>query len=220
VGGYNTSQALNVFQQFGIRAQPDAVVLGYVLNDAEPALFHEGSYSGLGVRRRLPTEQILADASPPHTLLFKLRTTTLLWRFFADRTQSRRVADYYRSLYDEQAEGWVASKSALIGIAELCAERRIPFIVVVFPMLVQLEDQYPYLDIHARVCADAKSVGATVIDLLPALNGRRAEELWVHPTDQHPNEQVHAVAANLLKDTLLDLGISARSPQPRDPPGN
>jgi hypothetical protein len=39
VGGYNTTQSLEVLKRFGFDLNPDIVVLGYTLNDAEPPLF-------------------------------------------------------------------------------------------------------------------------------------------------------------------------------------
>jgi hypothetical protein len=50
VGGYNTTQALFLLQNIALRHQPDLVVLGYVLNDADPPLFRRDPESGQPVR--------------------------------------------------------------------------------------------------------------------------------------------------------------------------
>ena len=39
VCGYNTTQELALLEHLGLKLLPDCVVLGYVLNDAEPPLF-------------------------------------------------------------------------------------------------------------------------------------------------------------------------------------
>ncbi len=44
---------------------------------------------------------------------------------------------------------------------------------------------------------------AAFIDLFPRLKGMRAEDLWVHPADQHPNEKVHLLAAQALVEEFL-----------------
>ncbi len=42
--------------------------------------------------------------------------------------------------------------------------------------------------------------GIPVLDLLDAFEGQPYEELWVHPSDQHPNEDGHYIAAEALAD--------------------
>jgi hypothetical protein len=37
-----------------------------------------------------------------------------------------------------------------------------------------------------------------VLDLFDAFRGRDGPSLWVHPTNQHPNEEAHAIAAEAL----------------------
>jgi len=46
---------------------------------------------------------------------------------------------------------------------------------------------------------------ARLRDVLPLLKGRDVSKLWVHPTDQHPNERVHAVAGKLVAEALRHL---------------
>lgn len=97
---------------------------------------------------------------------------------------------------------------------------------MIFPLLFQLDERYPYAVIHAKVRAAAEEAGAVVVDLLPRLKGKRAERLWVHPTDQHPNEEVHRIAAEALaqeisaRRLLLTSPASApaASPGPAPPP--
>ena len=43
---------------------------------------------------------------------------------------------------------------------------------------------------------------ATFIDLLPHLSGKKAASLWVHPSDHHPNELVHAIIGKVLAERL------------------
>lgn len=43
-----------------------------------------------------------------------------------------------------------------------------------------------------------------LVDLLPAVIGMNHQDLWVHPTYQHPNETVHAIAAEMLVQALME----------------
>ena len=39
VSGYNINQSFHVLQRWTMKTEPDAVILGFVLNDAEPPIF-------------------------------------------------------------------------------------------------------------------------------------------------------------------------------------
>jgi hypothetical protein len=50
-------------------------------------------------------------------------------------------------------------------------------------------------DAVVRYCSDH---GIPVLDLRPAYSGYDGLELWVHPSDQHPNEIAHDMAARAI----------------------
>lgn len=83
-------------------------------------------------------------------------------------------------------------------MAEVCESRQIPLVVMIFPILHDLDDGHPFLDLYAKVAASAEANGTQVLDLFPGFRGRSARSLWVHPTDQHPNEWAHRIAAEQL----------------------
>lgn len=80
VGGYNTSQALYILKEIVLQTQPDIVVLGYTLNDAEPPLFEFDKTTDTISRR--PREyyipENLSDTIPPNIPLYKLRICRLV----------------------------------------------------------------------------------------------------------------------------------------------
>ena len=43
-----------------------------------------------------------------------------------------------------------------------------------------------------------------MLDLQETLRSEPAEELWVHPTDHHPNERAHALAAERVAAFLAE----------------
>jgi lysophospholipase L1-like esterase len=48
---------------------------------------------------------------------------------------------------------------------------------------------YPYTELHALVAAFCEEQGIEHLDLLPRFLGQDERSLWVHPTDQHPNDK-------------------------------
>ena len=82
-------------------------------------------------------------------------------------------------------------------------------VIVVFPLLYDFQD-YDFQEIHDKMADFARTESIPLLDLLPAYSKYEAEELWVHPTDHHPNEIGHRIAAEeihafLKRDGLLDL---------------
>jgi len=83
---------------------------------------------------------------------------------------------------------------------DLLVARDIPFVVVVFPMLSELGEEYPYKKLHALVDGFFADHGIEYLDLLPRFRGLDETELWVHPTDQHPN----AVASRMIAEGIFE----------------
>lgn len=197
VGGYNTEQSLQILEREGVLLLPDAVVLGFVLNDPEPPLFLKPRFATRITRRRRRMEGWFSASMPPPSVRFRI--SKLIWSFSAQRTRTKKTMEHYRSLYRDTYPGWQRCQRAVRRIKAKCDERKIPFCVVLFPVLYQLNN-YPFEDIHAKI---GQFVGKeNLVDLLPAIKGRQANELWVHATDQHPNEVVHRIAAERIASHL------------------
>lgn len=200
VGGYNTGQSLWLLKHIAMASDPDVVVLTYVVNDAEPTLVEFDPVRKRPVRRQRPAEveEGQNDERPPDSALYRLRIAQLVWQVWKVRERSRRTEAFYRALYEPGAEGWRNARRALHEMGEVCAAAQTPLVVMIFPILHALDESHPFLDLYAKVAASAEASGAHVLDLFPRMKGRSARSLWVHPTDQHPNELAHRIAAEQL----------------------
>lgn len=108
----------------------------------------------------------------------------------------------------ETNDGWIKSRKALGEIIKLCQARDIPCYVLLFPILYQLNNKYPFSRIHHILSKEVESRGAIFIDLFDYLKGLEARKLWVHPTDQHPNEKVHEIAAKaIVKEIISHINL-------------
>lgn len=180
----------------GLAYAPDAVIVGWVLNDAE-------TKDEMKARERAFAERERRPASP-----FEV---SALYRYVRDRLRAtqdarERIA-YHRRLYSNEDPGWQGARRALKTIGALCRERGLPWIVAVFPMFGDpLDERYPFADVHAKVAQAAAEAGARVVDLLPAYRGLRSEVLVVNgPLDEHPNEIAHRIAASVLLRALDEV---------------
>jgi hypothetical protein len=192
--GMNTVDQRAQVDQEVFAYQPDVVLLGFVLNDSEDATAAETRRAEDWVRERR-SERGLLDRS--------VLLRTIRGRLFATRENRRRIAGY-RSMYEDDAPGWIASRAALKAMGDVCREHGVPFVVAIFPLFGNpLDEGYPFDAIHAKVRQAAQEAGARVVDLLPAYRGLRSDILVVDGADdEHPNEIAHRIAASVLLKEL------------------
>jgi hypothetical protein len=126
-----------------------------------------------------------------------------LLAFLRDRIETYRVGrdttQWYRDMYGEpNREGWQRTQELLREMNRRAQARGGRFLIASWPLLVGLEGRYPFADVSDTIARFCLSAGIARHDLLPALAGRPAESLWVHPVDHHPNEIAHRLAAESL----------------------
>ena len=126
----------------------------------------------------------------------------LAWKEFSDGLK-RRMLDSYLGT-DEQREMWRIQQGALRSIARQCREKGVPFHLVVFPVLANL-DRYEFGEVEEEIARFAERNDIPVFSLTPAFLGRNARDLWVANNDQHPNELGHRIAAEALLPYLEPL---------------
>jgi GDSL-like Lipase/Acylhydrolase family len=195
--GMNTVDEAAQLETEGMAYGPDLVLLGYVLNDSEDATAAEARRAVEWAEPKEVPRGVLDRSA-----LFRM-VSTRLWA----TAENRRRVSGYRSMYAEDAPGWIAARAALRRMGGLCREKGVPFVVAIFPLFGNpLDDRYPFAEIHAKVGQAAGEAGAKVVDLLPAYRGLRWELLVVDGVnDEHPNEIAHRIAANVLLHALDDV---------------
>jgi hypothetical protein len=181
----------------GMDYGPDVVLLGYVLNDSEDATAAETRRAVDWAEPKEKPRGVLDRSA-----LFRL-VSTRLWA----TAENRRRISGYKSMYADDAPGWIAARGALRRMGGLCRQKGVPFVVAIFPLFGnRLDDRYPFPEIHDRVAQASAEAGAKVVDLLPAYRGLRWELLVVDGVDdEHPNEIAHRIAANVILHALDDV---------------
>jgi lysophospholipase L1-like esterase len=193
VMGFNTSHELHLLRNAGLALDPDLVVICYVLNDAEvlrPASKkHEGAAPSMGSSERTPS------------LLFDHLKERLRNRRAREAAVTRILADYA-----DRAPGFASVQHSLMEIGRLARETGIPVVLMIFPNMWELDEGYPFAPAHAKVAAAAERAGIPALDLIDAFQGEDGVSLWVHPSNQHPNEEAHAIAGRALHEFLRARG--------------
>lgn len=185
--GLATRHEYYYLKQSGLRFEPDLVLLVYVLNDA--------------VNELNVWENLRKEYERP-----SLRFTYLgsyLASLYARRVQSRA---YVEGLVDsalQKDEKWERSLGYLDLSRKITEAADAKFAVAIFPFMYELNDRYPFKAAHELIEGHCEAEGISVVDLFPAFKGENYFRLWVHPSDQHPNEIGHAIAARALADFIL-----------------
>ena len=200
VRGHDFPELEGVFDA-ALELEPDVVVYGMVLNDVErdPALTKN--------RPRVNDWIMVRERKPSW-----LERHSFLFSFVRGRYETARVSRdttaWYQALYtDENQAGWTRTRAAWLRIKAGCGARGAAFGVVLWPLLVGLEDGagYPFEDAHAQIHRGVTRARIPFVDLLPALRGRATASLWVHESDLHPNEIAQELVAPVLTRFVRDL---------------
>ena len=172
----------------GMQLQPDLVVVGLCLNDMGevPML----AYPVVG------REPVLGGWS---------RLLDLSWQSFRQH-QVRRERRDHGEIVRRNPTYWNATTAALRRLRDQLAGAHVPLLLVVFPMLSQLREHYPYASLHAMARTFADAEGIACLDLMQAFVGRDEDTLTVHPTDQHPNAAAHREFAAHIHTELAARG--------------
>jgi len=167
--------------------QPQAVVLVFVLNDPVPA-------DDVALR-----DNDLTRTSGESTARFRIAS------LFQRLRSSRDTVRWYESYYTgDRAQEWVRSRAALAEIHALCEAADTPLGVALFPLLYQVSDS-PFAPLHEMVETTCGDLGIPYLDLTAALAAEAESELWVHPTDHHPNARAHELVAEPLSAFVREL---------------
>jgi lysophospholipase L1-like esterase len=190
-GNYNTTQQVQRFLETGLAYAPDAVVVFYFINDAEPVP-RRSRWGWLGSSRLMT--------------LYWSRIEALTARL----SPASGFRQYYAGLYADDQAGWRETRGSLLELSEVCAERGIRLQVAILPDFHQLAD-YPFAREHATIRAFLAAHDIPVLDLAPRFADQKdPTSLWVAPDDAHPNARGHALIAQYSFDTLRGIVDEAR----------
>jgi hypothetical protein len=193
---YHTETERDLLFEKGLAYEPDLVILHYVPNDVEVDVYHPGPKVEF-------FREYTATYQEPGWLARHSQFIGWASQRFGLAVRSRSYIREAVASFDENSEGWQRSRAALDDIARALSERGIGFLVVLHPFLHELDGDYPFQPIHDALRRHCESTGVAFLDLRAAYRDFNGPELWVHPTDQHPNERAHRIAAEAIADHLL-----------------
>lgn len=197
ISGNNTVHQAQMLLSRGLAYDPDLVIVNFVPNDVE---------------QNLESDEPLIEFYRNYTRITQqpdwLSNYSYLWSWARQRILQHIVARRYinESLasFDRTSEKWNVCRNALLKIVETCRQHNVPVMVAVFPFFHELNGDYPFQPVHDRVDNFCHENQVPVLDLREVYRDYSGPELWVHPTDQHPNEIAHRLAAEAMAAFILE----------------
>ncbi|MBF0253897.1 MAG: SGNH/GDSL hydrolase family protein [Candidatus Omnitrophica bacterium] len=199
VRGYNTVMEKRLFEEVGLRYQPDWVVLAYVLNDAEP-LERQGGM----IDPRHRTLLAIKNFAKEHFYLYSLlRKVVELWRW---QQGPMGAMETYEAQFAPDHPGWRASEEAVEDIRDLAAQANARFLFAVLPVLGKAAPETQAADeaIRRRVVALGKRLGVRTLDFQPLFGGTPGRDAQIEERDTfHPNPTGHRMIAEALEKEIM-----------------
>ncbi|MFQ5489824.1 MAG: SGNH/GDSL hydrolase family protein [Phycisphaerae bacterium] len=218
VPGYNAVQVMETLRVRALKYQPDVVVYALCVNDGED---YQYEFEVLNSKVTGAERQYFDGLRRQSAHLLNRSRLFLLGRYrwqsetyFGRRRhpvkpdlqfrhlRERTYADYYIEQV-ESPEGWGRIRGGLKRMAELCGAAKVSPYVVVFPVLLDMED-YPLQGVHRRIRDEATRQGLRTLDLLPAYQALARQVGEKYTLDGlHPNAIGHTLAAAAILRALL-----------------
>jgi lysophospholipase L1-like esterase len=111
------------------------------------------------------------------------------------------LVEHYRRIYSPDSTAVTEMNAEFAKLAAYTRQHRIRVILAMVPDIHNL-DQYPLQFVHDIFSTTARDNGFAYLDLLPALKGLAASEIWAMPGDPHPNARGHALMADAIYPIL------------------
>lgn len=197
--GYDTDEEVKAYEEVR-HLKFNILVWEYFINDIQPAGQSTGDTIIAKNSQKAKVVSFLSDRSYFFDFMY--------WRFssrYQKTFQELRTADL--SQY-KNPEVLTHHQKAISNFIESLNEDNTKVVVVIFPSLFILSNDYPAKDINQMMSDYFQNNGASVIDLLPYVMGKDKNKLMASPFDPHPNEIVHRLAAEKLYEKILPLVTS------------
>jgi hypothetical protein len=203
VPGYNTFHEFHLLKQVIEQYAPALVVLGYVMNDAEP-------------QRNVP-ERPSVRYKYVNSWLLAFVKEQLNYYVYDDKpilnTGINNNQDSPQLSVQEDGPKWAETQQAFVDMVTLCNKHGIPFLLVIFPSHnYAFNDRYPLRMIHEKVLRWADENGVRAVDMLRYMKGKNYKEFRVEG-DGHPNGRSFTETAQVLAPIIYET-LEGAMPQP------
>ncbi len=196
--GSLTNNWLDLLNRVIVPFKPDIVLIVFFLRDGT-RLGSMGHFFD-PIRREIQGRSIANRTN--ESILYR---HSYLYRLFQDFLDRSFLARKYSELLNEsyfggtdKTEEWERAKVNIRKIKAVSESHGAVIGMVIFPVLVELNESYPFQGIVNHLVKFGKEGQIPTHNLLPSFLGMHAPDLWVSSLDQHPNALGHDIAATSI----------------------
>ncbi len=188
--GVGTGRQYGYLVRTGLMYDPDIVVLSYYMNDAG-----KNPYILQGIIDEKMVSYSRGEKSS--YLLYEIE------RILKRRAVLKESTEEFTKGYFDKNDRWELSKEKLVEMNEECETRGVDFIVIMYPALYELNDDYPFETVYDTVMAYNAEKGIDSFDTFPSFKGLDYPGLWVSRRDIHPNSKANDIYSSAVFNILI-----------------
>lgn len=189
----NTRQQVAFFNKYTCDYKPDMVIIGFIINDCGELCSNCGA-----VKLKHQLDAIANSAKQR----FGLYAFNYIRFAYLKYKLTNATVKEYSMPYEKETEPFQQCKRAFLDFKELSQKNNFELIVVIYPMLVQLNKNYPFNSIHRKMEAFFKEAGIEAYDLTQEFYGYRDTDLWINYVDSHPNKKANEIVAKKIVEII------------------
>jgi lysophospholipase L1-like esterase len=198
VTGYDAGQEADWLELFGLRLQPDAIAIGFCINDLLPTDRSEW-------RRHYAANRVVQWLNEHSITFYSLQRTLYRLAVRVPRYLSKRKPE--PSIDEVTDQGWPEVENAYRRIAARARERNLPVFLIIFPNRVDAEKEVSH-NLRRRLKDFAAEHGWAVIDLLDVFavdpTAMFLPKDLLHPSALGHQRSGEAIARQFLRTTSRD----------------
>ncbi|MGC9328471.1 MAG: SGNH/GDSL hydrolase family protein [Candidatus Hinthialibacter sp.] len=211
VPAYTTVQEMRWFELEGLRYQPDAVVIAYVMNDPEEV--HPLRSDGLLDQIEIDAfYQKMAELIPPPIMPFTryshlskfinrwLMHTHPNWKILHEELTRYFCRDIF------ERESWNQCQEAFLRLHDLCRENDIFLLAAIYPLMYRLHarEEHSFTPHYERVEQFLQRAGIQHVTPLDDFIGQPVDEMRAYADDPHPSPKSHRIFARRLHQEFAE----------------
>lgn len=200
--GMNTKEEAETIRLFAREHHVDEVIVGYTLDDARSnrtPLHTDVCYNRIFQYKNHPLLRLLIDKS----FAIEYWYVRLYGKLFARDYTNQCWGNSQQTLYQDP-EIWLRHIKDLKSLIDLTRKDNIGLVVIIFPEIQELGENYQGTFIHERIIKFFTENKIPTIDLLPVYLKYKPQELMANKHDFHANELGHRLAFEALYETIKD----------------
>ncbi len=205
LGGSHTHQWLKLLARSKDSFTPDLILIVFFLRDGTNITVRKSFFNPIRQEIQSREEQSFLYR---HLYLFRVIQDYMDRLSISKQYSAALNMAYFGS--SEETDEWTRAQENLLEIKRIGEERNAKVALVVFPILVELNDNYPFKEVSNLIEQFSIQNDMPTHNLLPAFMGMHGPDLWVSSFDQHPNARGHKIAADsilpFLKSIISDEG--------------